>query len=589
MCVPPPPTFLRRGGASVSFIAAAFDVIMRHRVNTQSWVTCRSSSAVVRELAGMSPEQLDAVIDLLRGGRKATDPAIQNNPFARKFMAAVRFTGSRVPGSPYQCAALRCDAFAGWTLWGHYTLFLTFNPYELSPYLVMELCGCVYSVKLDGSVTGQRPSLFERFQLVVNNPDKCAMFHIAITKAFAEFFCGWPLGAKKQKTKDCVFGELAALILKTECGSRSTLHVHGNALQPTLQADHVVRLFKEGGAELAAAFLAYAEALSCKFLPGDFFSVNPNIPPQWEPAQSTDPGLGLPTPPPAQKARGPANEIKPRERGSSDPRCVEVAAPIPEEWSSNPEELAREIVNLERYIARCMLEMQMHRHTASCVRGCGIGTDLNCRFGKPEIVVDMSSVDVDGYLRLKCKNGCIASFCAAVFVGNPMNHMFSLALDQARWLTRLARALEVNREAGEDTVALPLKLSVQCAAANFTQYTISYTVKNDLADAGPAATLELVAALEKRKAATAAAEGHAHRRVGRFGTSCCGGGCVLCCCGCQRRPPWGRGGGSREERALHDGARAARHPRRHRLPRHAHGAHAAGLLRPLDVVQDSGV
>ena len=85
---------------SVGFVCAAYNVITRHRVNTQSWVSCRASESVVRQLSRMSDAEVDAVVTLLKGGKKLTDEVFKKHPLVRELIKVVQYTGARVPGSP---------------------------------------------------------------------------------------------------------------------------------------------------------------------------------------------------------------------------------------------------------------------------------------------------------------------------------------------------------------------------------------------------------------------------------------------------------------------------------------------------------
>lgn len=462
---------------SVGFVCAAYNVITRHRVNTQSWVSCRASESVVRQLSRMSDAEVDAVVTLLKGGKKLTDEVFKKHPLVRELIKVVQYTGARVPGSPLSYAALRRNGFAGWNVWAELSVYLTNNFYEMASSLCIKLCGVTYTFDLNGFPFDQ-PGKRERWKLTVNDPIAVAQFYAASVRAFFEIMCGWPLGATQQENPNCIFGKLKGAAKKSENSGRLGLHLHAVLYHLPTQVAYLMRILKDGS--LKQSFFDFMELVSAKALPGSYWCQDPPIEPRVPVAEGGD------------RAK---YEIK--RRDPADVRCADMMPTL--ELASDPEERALQMEALERFVAEAALEMQIHSHNHSCVHGGGCGNDNNCRFGKPEVLVSATYVDVEkAYVFLICRNGMFAPYCPIMLLAQPCNHLFTLSVDQARWLRRF-NLVKIMRDQHGSTAELPVPLPVDVAAALSGLYTLGYTLKNDFLDRRPAATMDIVLMLQERR------------------------------------------------------------------------------------------
>lgn len=197
-----------------------WNVIQRHNVNTQTYVTMRMDSNLVASVGQVSRQDMELVLQILQKqpkGAALKQITANASPAAQAMLKAIRLTCARIPGSPASFAHLRSCAACPWNTYGMYTAFVTLNPCPLNARIVYKMAGREYDIQQDGCPAANRPALQERWNIITSNPTLCAMYFQLYMQEFTRVYLGWPLGAKSQQNPECLFGSVDAFFWKTEC------------------------------------------------------------------------------------------------------------------------------------------------------------------------------------------------------------------------------------------------------------------------------------------------------------------------------------------------------------------------------------
>lgn len=248
---------------NLGLIADLWNIIQRHRVNTHAWVQLRLTPRMAASITSLTSSDLESVLDILS---KPSSAAWSNlSPSARILLDGMKRAGGRVQGSPQSFLSLRSKVLAVNTVFGSYTTMINLNPSELNMHWTFVLAGHPYKFDAFGKPNGRLPQL-DCLRVVAADPVACAQAIRAMMAAFVDVFLGWPMGSKRQVNAACLFGLILALYLKYEDSGRGSLHGHGQALQPVLQATRLREIFEQSE-EMQQRLFEFMESFATAYLP----------------------------------------------------------------------------------------------------------------------------------------------------------------------------------------------------------------------------------------------------------------------------------------------------------------------------------
>ena len=255
---------------NLPLIADSLNILQRHAVNTHAWVQFRCSPDKCNALANLTEADVQVCVDALRTG--AFGDGLKNMlgttclpTAARTLYNGVKAVGGNICGTPQSFLKLRSKVLAPHIVFGHYTISMNLCPSELGSEWTFKMADAEYTFDADGYPEG-RPHLTACRRIVAANPVACAEFFRAYMSGFLAVFCGWPIDSDRQCDPDCMMGELLALYLKYENGTRGGLHSHGQGIQPALQANRLKVIMSDGDAVQRSLF-SFFENVMCSFFP----------------------------------------------------------------------------------------------------------------------------------------------------------------------------------------------------------------------------------------------------------------------------------------------------------------------------------
>lgn len=122
---------------------------------------------------------------------------------------AIKYSSSRVVGTPQSFASLRSRTQALWQSFGCWSIFMNFNPSENAP-LFFETAGVKFPMTSEGRLDEGCPSLAERWRIIASDPKGVAQYIDSFFRAFEEVFLGWDRGARRRTDPTCMFGPILA-------------------------------------------------------------------------------------------------------------------------------------------------------------------------------------------------------------------------------------------------------------------------------------------------------------------------------------------------------------------------------------------
>lgn len=428
-----------------------FNIIQRHKVNTQTFVHMRLHPGLMEQVGSVGPSELTEALELLKAGLRGVALHVRlekASAGAKALYKSFKVSSTRILGSPQSFQALRGKAGALWHGFGAFTGFLTLNPSEAHARAVFTMAGQDYEFDF-GKPTASSPSMMHRWKTIAANPGLCAKFFQVFMQAFQAVFLGWPIGSIEQQDLDCLFGRVLAWYWKHETGGRGAPHSHGQFVAVCLQPENLKRLMHE----LPEQLTRYIEMLMCRFVPDV-------------------PGCGLQLYKDEQRPVHAASyEVALPERSAA---CVQGdAVPV---FTVNPEDKQR----LLNHIANCVLESQRHKHTHTCSKNGFGGTDADCRMAMPRPEVPETAVFPDsGVFVVKCNDPMVVPYIPSLMLAMPCNHAMYLSAEGSKWWREVWLHDLKKATAGGTDATRPVLPTVYQAAAESAEYACKYCTKSD--------------------------------------------------------------------------------------------------------------
>jgi hypothetical protein len=425
------------------FIMDGFNIIQRHKVNSETKFHLRFNKSSLSEIGGLREEDMELVIDILQKGLYAgglKQRLKSAKPGVKALLKCIRQTSAKVPGSPQSFLSLRSRVAGSWAVYGPWTVFITINPGEGTGKLVFEAGGYKFLHDDMGFVTNL-PNYTDRMRMVVKNPVACALFFQAVVDAFDDVLLGWPKGAHEQTNPGCLFGPIACKYWKQETSGRGGLHMHGQAVQLDMRPEKM-KGYMSG--EWREKFIEYMESVMCQVIP--------------------------PLDPKCRSLAG---------AGPTQLVCREIPLHIASQAecaSGNTPTVAS--CDLDHHVKECVEALQLHVHSHTCAKGKGEANDEKCRLAMPRPKIHSTFVDEEsGCVILRRNHQRVVAYLPEVMLAIPMNHAIYLTVEQGRW----ARAMALHNQAlekGMDSSMPPMPDCVE-SAYEVACYVEKYACKVD--------------------------------------------------------------------------------------------------------------
>lgn len=144
---------------NVTWMADAFNIQLRHDVNTQANVQLKMDPLTTCKLADLTNDQFAAVVNTLLSGLRGAqlaDKLAAMTPVQQSLFTSFKVTSARVEGSPQSFARLRSQVTSCWHVFGAWTMMINLNPAELQAKWVFRMAGEEFAHEGDLGVPDDR-------------------------------------------------------------------------------------------------------------------------------------------------------------------------------------------------------------------------------------------------------------------------------------------------------------------------------------------------------------------------------------------------------------------------------------------------
>jgi hypothetical protein len=245
-----------------------------------------------------------------------------------------------------------------------------------------------------------------------------------------------------------------------------------------------LRFLQEHSGEV---FVKFLESISCQFLPDGLVlapgedtgvKVKPSATGR-APSHALEDGL-----PPMQPSMPVplTTNVSPTPQ-DADVREGTIVTPYPDgnhATAHEPPMHSTHLVALGLAFARLYIEVQLHKHAATCAKNGRRGDDCDCRMALPQPCVAVTTFTATGHIRLRRAHRFVVACAPAVTLGLACNTAFYIFASSNRHERDVELWQRAVAESSEEVVGpRPQLQAVEDAAAEGSEYSFKYLSKID--------------------------------------------------------------------------------------------------------------